>query len=64
MNIELNEVELDVKNILLKNELLNKRETLFNIGIDFLSIGTLKGDKKLLDTTFNETKKEFLEQHG
>ena len=48
MNIELDNIEVDVNNILLKNELLKKRETLFNIGIDFSSISMLKGDKKIL----------------
>lgn len=61
MNIESNNTELDLNNILLKNELLKKRETLFNIDIDFSSIGTLKGDKKILDITFNETKKELID---
>lgn len=61
MNIELDNMELDVNNILLKNELLKKRETLFNIGIDFSSIGVLKGDKKILEETFNQTKKELID---
>ena len=61
MSIELDNMELDVNNILLKNELLKKRETLFNIGIDFSSIGMLKGDKKILEETFNQTKKELID---
>jgi hypothetical protein len=61
MNIELDNIELDVNNILLKNELLKKRETLFNIGIDFSSIGMLKGDKKILEETFKQTKKELID---
>lgn len=64
MSIEINETELDVNNILLKNELLKKRDNLFDMGIDFSSIGLLKGDKKLLEETFKQTKKEFLEQYG
>ncbi len=61
MNIELDNIEVDVNNILLKNELLKKRETLFNIGIDFSSIGMLKGDKKILEETFKQTKKELID---
>ena len=61
MNIEMNNTELDVKNILLNNEMLNKRENLFNIDIDFSSIKTLRGDKKILDITFNDTKKELID---
>ena len=61
MSIELDNIEIDVNNILLKNELLKKRETLFNIGIDFSSIGMLKGDKKILEETFKQTKKELLD---
>lgn len=61
MNIEMNDTELDVKNILLNNEMLKKRENLFNIDIDFSSIKTLKGDKKILNITFNDTKKELID---
>jgi hypothetical protein len=61
MNIEMNDTELDVKNILLNNEMLKKRENLFNIDIDFSSIKTLRGDKKILDITFNDTKKELID---
>lgn len=61
MNIEMNNTELDVKNILLNNEMLKMRETLFNINIDFSSIKMLRGDKKILDLSFNDTKKEFLD---
>lgn len=61
MNIEMNNVDIDVKNILLNNEMLKMRETLFNINIDFSSIKMLRGDKKILDLSFNDTKKEFLD---
>jgi hypothetical protein len=61
MNIEMNDTELDVKNILLNNEMLKKRENLFNIDIDFSSIKSLRGDKKILDITFNDTKKELID---
>ena len=61
MNIEMNNTELDVKNILLNNEMLKKRENLFNIDIDFSSIKSLRGDKKILDITFNDTKKELID---
>jgi hypothetical protein len=60
MNIEMNSAELDVKNILLNNEMVKMRETLFNINFDFTSIKMLRGDKKILDETFNDTKKEFI----
>jgi hypothetical protein len=61
MKIEMNSAELDVKNILLNNEMVKMRETLFNINIDFTSIKMLRGDKKILDIAFNDTKKEFLD---
>jgi hypothetical protein len=61
MNIEMNDTELDVKNILLNNEMLKKRENLFNIDIDFSSIKSLRGDKKILELTFNDTKKELID---
>lgn len=61
MNIEMNNVDIDVKNILLNNEMLKMRETLFNINIDFSSVKMLRGDKKILDLSFNDTKKEFLD---
>ena len=61
MNIEMNNEDLDVKNILLNNEMIKMRETLFNINFDFTSIKMLRGDKKILDSTFNETKKELID---
>lgn len=61
MNIEMNNTDLDVKNILLNNEMVKMRETLFNINIDFTSIKMLRGDKKILDETFNDTKKELID---
>lgn len=57
----MNDTELDVKNILLNNEMLKKRENLFNIDIDFSSIKSLRGDKKILELTFNDTKKELID---
>ena len=61
MNIEMNSAELDVKNILLNNEMVKMRETLFNINFDFTSIKMLRGDKKILDLSFNDTKKELID---
>ena len=61
MNIEMNNTDLDVKNILLNNEMVKMRETLFNINFDFTSIKMLRGDKKILETTFNDTKKELID---
>jgi hypothetical protein len=60
MNIEMNNTDLDVKNILFNNEMVKMRETLFNINFDFSSIKMLKGDKKILELSFNDTKKELL----
>jgi len=61
MNIEMNNADLDVKNILLNNEMVKMRETLFNINFDFSSIKMLRGDKKILDVAFNNTKKELID---
>jgi hypothetical protein len=61
MNIEMNNADLDVKNILLNNEMVKMRETLFNINFDFTSIKMLRGDKKILDIAFNDTKKELID---
>jgi hypothetical protein len=41
--------------------MLKKRENLFNIDIDFSSIKSLRGDKKILELTFNDTKKELID---
>ena len=61
MNIEMNDTDLDVKNILLNNEMVKMRETLFDINFDFSSIKMLRGDKKILDLSFNDTKKELID---
>jgi hypothetical protein len=67
MNIENNYEPLDFKNIMVKDfkeevELL--RYKLNHIIIDFSLINSLKGEKILLEQTFQETKKQILEYHG
>jgi hypothetical protein len=67
MNIEKDYEPLDLKNIMVKDfreevELLRYR--LNRITIDFSSINSLKGEKTLLEQSFQDTKKQILEYHG
>ena len=67
MNIERDYEPLDLKNIMVKDfteETQNLKEVLNKIVIDFSSINTLKGEKTLLEQSFQDTKKQILEYHG
>jgi hypothetical protein len=67
MNIEINYEPLDLKNIMVKDfgeEVEKLRNRLNYITIDFSSINTIKGEKTLLEQSFQDTKKQILEYYG
>jgi hypothetical protein len=67
MNIEKDYEKIDLKNIMFKDyteQTQNLKEVLNKIVIDFSSINTLKGEKTLLEQSFQDTKKQILEYHG
>jgi hypothetical protein len=55
------EIKLNVEN---KLNIFEMRKEIFHTEIDFSLINTLKGNKELLDLTFQQTKKEMLENYG
>lgn len=62
MEIYKDEVELNIKNISFNNfkqEVKEKKEILENQEIDFSSIHNLKGDKHIMETVFQNIKKEY-----
>ncbi len=57
------EIKLDIENIKFKDfnqETQYKKDLFSNIEIDFSSISTLKGDKKMLEKSFQQQKAESL----
>jgi hypothetical protein len=57
------EIKLDIENIKFKDfnqETQYKKNLFSNIEIDFSSIKTLKGDKKMLEKSFQQQKAESL----
>jgi hypothetical protein len=67
MNIEKDYEPIDLKNIMFKDyteQTQNLKNMLNNIVIDFTSIHTLVGEKTLLEQSFQDTKKQILENYG
>ena len=63
INIYLNEAELDINNINVTDfnkNTQNLKDDLSMTKLDFSSIRTLKGDKKLLEKSFQQQKAESL----
>ena len=57
------EIKLDIENIKFKDfnqETQYKKDLFSNIEIDFSSISTLKGDKKMLEKSFQQQRAESL----
>lgn len=62
MEIYKDGVELNIKNISFNNfkqEIKEKKEILENQVIDFSSIHNLRGDKHIMETAFQNIKKEY-----
>lgn len=65
MKIEIheNENKIELSNISVTNyreEMVKKKEELYKIKIDFSVIKSLKGDKNIIDLSFQDSKNELL----
>lgn len=65
MKIEIynDEIKIDLDNIMFKDyntETQYRKRLLSQFDIDFGSISTLKGEKKLMELAFQDTKKELV----
>ena len=65
MIVVINGIETEINNSLFSyGEMIKKRDEINYINVDFSSINNLKGDKNILKTCFEQTKKELIEENG
>ena len=65
MIVVINGIETEINNSLFSyGEMIKKRDEINYINVDFSSINNLKGDKNILKTCFEQTKKELIKENG